>query len=54
MFDKNSRDDVLAALENILFSLRLIRERFAFIETSDDFLESTEGLEHLDSISMSL
>lgn len=45
---------VRATLEEIAFSIELILERFVAIHSSDDFLEDTEGLEKLDSISMRL
>ncbi len=54
MLSPNQREDVCSTLENIQFSLELIAERFQSIRTSDDFLDSKEGLEHLDSISMRL
>ena len=36
----------------ILESLALIKRRFSYINTSDDFLDSDEGLDRLDAISM--
>ena len=54
MLDDNRRRDILSALENIQVSLELITERFASINSSDDFLDTKAGLEHLDSISMRL
>jgi uncharacterized protein with HEPN domain len=41
-------------LEFILESLRLIKRRFSGITSSDDFLDSDEGLDKLDAISMRL
>lgn len=41
-------------LDFILESLRLIERRFAGIQSSDDFLDSDEGLDKLDAISMRL
>lgn len=41
-------------LDFILESLRLIRRRFNGIRSSDDFLDSDEGLDRLDAISMRL
>jgi len=44
---------VLSTLEDIVFSIELIINRFEKIQSSDDFLEG-DGLEKLDSISMRL
>lgn len=41
-------------LDFILESLRLIKRRFIGITSSDDFLDSDEGLDKLDAISMRL
>lgn len=41
-------------LDFILESLRLINRRFKGVESSDDFLDSDEGLDKLDAISMRL
>ncbi|WP_295055883.1 HepT-like ribonuclease domain-containing protein [Sulfuricurvum sp.] len=41
-------------IDFILESLRLINKRFISIKSSDDFLDSDEGLEKLDAISMRL
>lgn len=41
-------------LDFILESLRLISRRFNGVESSDDFLDSDEGLDKLDAISMRL
>lgn len=41
-------------LDFILESLRLIKRRFIGIASSDDFLDSDEGLDKLDAISMRL
>lgn len=41
-------------LDFILESLRLIKRRFNGIASSDDFLDSDEGLDKLDAISMRL
>lgn len=54
MYNENTRKDIVSTLENILFSLTLIQDRFASIKSSDDFLDNETGLEHLDSISMRL
>lgn len=39
-------------IEFILESIRLINRRFKTIKSSDDFLDSDEGLDKLDAISM--
>lgn len=39
-------------IEFILESIRLINRRFKNIKSSDDFLDSDEGLDKLDAISM--
>ena len=54
MLDDNRRKDIISTLENIKLSLELILERFASIHTCDDFLDTKDGLEHLDSIAMRL
>lgn len=41
-------------LDFILESLRLINRRFKGVKSSDDFLDSDEGLDKLDAISMRL
>lgn len=41
-------------LDFILESLRLINRRFKGVESSDDFLDSDEGIDKLDAISMRL
>jgi len=45
---------ILSTLEDIKQSIELIQKRFQNIQSSDDFLESDEGLLKLDSISMRL
>lgn len=45
---------ILSTLEDIKYSLELIQKRAKKINSSDDFLESENGLEKLDSISMRL
>ena len=45
---------VIGTLEDIVYSINLILERFEAISSSDDFLEDSVGLEKLDSISMRL
>ena len=44
----------LELISFILLSIELIEERFKHISSSDDFIDSSEGLEKLDSISMRL
>ena len=45
---------ILSTLEDIQFSIELIKERFKNIKSSEDFLIDDKGLEKLDSISMRL
>jgi len=45
---------ILSTLEDIKFSIELIKKRFEQINSSDDFLADEDGLEKLDSISMRL
>ena len=45
---------VISTLEDIVYSIHLILERFEPISSSDDFLDDSVGLEKLDSISMRL
>ena len=45
---------ILSTLEDIQFSIELIKERFKNIKSSEDFLTDDKGLEKLDSISMRL
>ena len=45
---------VLSTLDDIIFSIELIQNRFKSIKNSDDFLIDDVGLEKLDSISMRL
>jgi len=45
---------ILSTLEDIKFSIELIKKRFEQINNSDDFLANEDGLEKLDSISMRL
>ena len=49
--DKTQTKDLL---NFILESIRLIKNRFKYINNSDDFITSDEGIEKLDSISMRL
>jgi len=44
----------ISTLKDIRFSLKLILKRFEKIESSNDFMDSEEMLEKLDSISMRL
>ena len=43
-----------ALLEYILESIRIIRRRFITITAADDFIDSDEGIDRLDAISMRL
>jgi uncharacterized protein with HEPN domain len=45
---------ILSTLEDIIYSIELIKKRFVKIKVSDDFLEDDVGLEKLDGISMRL
>ncbi len=45
---------IVSTLEDIKYSLELIQRRAEHITSSDDFLETENGLEKLDSISMRL
>ncbi|MFA9374871.1 MAG: DUF86 domain-containing protein [Poseidonibacter sp.] len=45
---------LLSTLEDIKYSLELIQRRAEHITSSDDFLETENGLEKLDSIAMRL
>jgi len=45
---------ILSALEDVKFSLELIKSRCKDITSCDDFLKDNDGLEKLDSISMRL
>lgn len=45
---------IISTLEDIKFSLELIKERCESINSSDDFLHDKDGLLKLDSISMRL
>jgi len=45
---------ILSTLEDIQYSLELIKERCEDIQSSDDFLEDENGLLKLDSVSMRL
>ena len=45
---------VLSTLEEIEKSLVMIKNRFSFMTTSDDFLANDENIERLDSIAMRL
>jgi len=48
------KKNTLELLEYILTSIGLIEKRFESIKSSEDFLQSDEGLEKLDAISMRL
>jgi len=45
---------ILSTLEDVKFSLELIKSRCKDITSCDDFLKDNDGLEKLDSISMRL
>ena len=45
---------ILSTLEDIQFSIGLIKKRFENVHSSDDFLADESGLEKLDGISMRL
>jgi uncharacterized protein with HEPN domain len=45
---------ILHIIDNILWALDQIQKRFRVIQSSDDFLDSDEGVEKLDSICMQL
>ncbi|HIP02856.1 MAG TPA: DUF86 domain-containing protein [Campylobacterales bacterium] len=46
--------NTIELIDHILFSIELIEERVKSINTSDDFLKNSNGLEKLDAISMRL
>ena len=48
------KEMILSTLEDIKYSLELIQKRVKDIKSSDDFLETENGLEKLDSIAMRL
>ena len=50
----NQNKMILSTLEDIKYSLELIKNRCKDINRSDDFLDTDIGLERLDSISMRL
>ena len=54
MYNDEQKLMLLSTLEDIKFSIKLIQKRFQTIHTSEEFLESDDGLEKLDSISMRL
>ncbi len=53
MYDDKTRM-ILSTLDDIDYSLELIKKRCETIKVSDDFLKDDIGLERLDSISMRL
>jgi uncharacterized protein with HEPN domain len=53
MYDEQ-KEMILSTLEDIKYSLELIQKRVKDIKSSDDFLETEDGLEKLDSIAMRL
>ena len=50
----SNKELILSTLEDIKYSLELIQTRVKNINSSDDFLETENGLEKLDSIAMRL
>ncbi|MCF6309438.1 MAG: DUF86 domain-containing protein [Sulfurimonas sp.] len=51
----NNQDKmILSTLEDVKYSLELIKTRCKDIKSSDDFLDTDVGLERLDSVSMRL
>ncbi|MBU3015652.1 DUF86 domain-containing protein [Poseidonibacter lekithochrous] len=50
----SNKELILSTLEDIKYSLELIQTRVKNIKSSDDFLETENGLEKLDSIAMRL
>lgn len=53
MYDYD-KELVISILDNILWGLDQIQKRFNIIRSPDEFLDSDEGLEKLDSICMQL
>ena len=51
MYDKNLVKEIL---EQTLEASKIIKERCAFAKSGDDFLETKDGQEKLDSICMKL
>lgn len=54
MYSNEEKIMVLSTLEDIKFSIELIKKRVEDINESDDFLKDDNGLQKLDSISMRL
>ena len=54
MFENDQKLMILSTLEDIKFSIELIKKISIKIKSSDDFLEDDDSLEKLDSISMRL
>lgn len=54
MFENDQKLMILSTLEDIKFSIELIKKESIKIKSSDDFLEDDDSLEKLDSISMRL
>jgi len=48
------REIIKDILDNILWALDQVQKRFRVIQSPDDFLDSDEGIEKLDSICMQL
>lgn len=51
MFDVDLTIEILQQIDQ---AIEVVRSRFSIIHSADDFLESSEGLEKLDSICMKL
>jgi hypothetical protein len=51
MYSNEQKLMLLSTLEDIKFSIELIKKRSSSIQSSEDFLETDDGLEKLDSIS---
>ena len=51
MFDADLTAEILRQIDN---AIEIVRTRFSVINSVDDFLESADGLEKLDSICMKL
>src|SRR5690625_6406160 len=50
----DNQEIVAQIIDNILWALKQILKRFTVIDSADDFLDSDEGIEKLDSICMQL
>ena len=50
----NQTEMILSTLDDIIYSLELIKKRSNNINSSDDFINDEDGIEKLDSIAMRL